>query len=599
MDELRISNTPRYSASYSGTVGDDTSGQGNTFAPNNFTSSDVLSDVPTNNFPTLNPLEGNGRRSGDLSNGNLDLSGGNYKLQKVNVRFGPDGIQSGKWYWEVNNSGGTYALYSGITSDFDQGGGEIAGQTNKTNFGSHYHKLFNQTGGASRTNEGAGVMSFLLDVDNRILIGKYKNVTIFTDTSIPNASTTTYAPFIFSTSGDWMNAQINFGQIPFTYTQPAGYKKISSNNIPVGATPSIIRPQKHFGTVLWTGNSSSSNRKISGLEFKPDLVWTKTRNYGYHHVWMDSVRGPSKRLNSDQSFQENNTNGGYLASFDEGGFTWQYGGGSSNEWWNQSYNYLAWCWKGGGAAVSNTDGTITTSISVNQEAGFSIISYSGSGSAGTIGHGLGRVPKMIITKRRTGTEDWKVYHSEIDGGKFLKLNATQAQTTNSDVYPNTAPTSSVYSLGNHASVNGSGDTYIAYCWAEIPGYSKFGSYVGNQDANGTYVHLGFKPAFIMMKNADNASNRHWCIVDSTRTTFNKSASAEVLFSDDAQVESYANNAFGQFGSKPCIDILSGGFKVREGETSASTQTNRSNTHIYMAFADQSGSTAYQTETNAE
>ena len=157
-------------------------------------------------------------------------------------------------------------------------------------------------------------------------------------------------------------------------------------------------------------------------------------------------------------------------------------------------------------------------MSVNEEAGFSIVSYTGTGSAGTIGHGLGKVPKWIITKRRTGSEDWKVYSPEIDGGKFLKFNSTQDQTSNSNVYPNTAPTSTVYSVGSHDSVTGNGDTYIAYCWTEIPGYSKFGQYKGNGSADGPYVHLGFRPALLIQRRID--SGDHWIIRDSTRNTDN-------------------------------------------------------------------------------
>ena len=239
---------------------------------------------------------------------------------------------------------------------------------------------------------------------------------------------------------------------------------------------------------------------------------------------------------------------------------------------------------------SNFDGSTQSVSKPNTTAGFSIITYSGNGTTGsTIGHGLGVKPDAIIIKCRSNSDNWMVYHKGVNAGVdpedyYLKLNSTDAQANSVIMLNDTAPTSSVVTLQDDSSVNSSSRTYVMYCFSEVAGYSKFGSYEGNQSADGTFVFLGFTPAWIMIKNADNASNRQWCIIDATRTTFNKSASAEVLFSTSTGVESVANNNFGQFASKPAVDILSNGFKVREGETAAYTQLNRNNTHIYLAFA---------------
>ena len=226
------------------------------------------------------------RRAGIVAEASLLLAGSNYTLQTATAIFGPGYITTGKYFWEVDNYGGTYALYSGITSNFDQGGGEIAGQANKTNLGSHYHKLFNSTGSNSRTNEGSGTMSFALDVDNRILRGYYNTKLIFTDTSIPNATTTDYAPFVFSTNGTWSNAHFNFGQRPFIFTPPEGYETISSAHI---EPPTILNPKKHFESIVYSPNSGGLT--VTGLEFKPDFIWAKSRNQAYHNYVFDSVRG--------------------------------------------------------------------------------------------------------------------------------------------------------------------------------------------------------------------------------------------------------------------------------------------------------------------
>jgi len=223
---------------------------------------------------------------------------------------------------------------------------------------------------------------------------------------------------------------------------------------------------------------------------------------------------------------------------------------------------------------SNFDGTGQVTAKVNAQAGFSILTYSGTGSAGTKGHGLGVAPQAIITKRKSGAEDWKIYHQGIQGGYFLKLNATQAETSNSDVYPNTAPTSSVYSLGNHISVNASGSSYVSYCFSEVAGYSKFGNFTGNGSSDGTFIFTGFKPAWLMIK-APSQSSGYWLILDSTRRTFNPNGISSSLYANETSTEN-------TFGNGTGIDFLSNGFKIRDSLVFVNASGQNI---IYFAFAE--------------
>ena len=431
------------------------------------------------------------------------------------------------------------------------------------------------------------IVGVALDMDNKKVFFS-KNGTFFASQDPANSSgelvsfstsmqNATIAPAI-QTYNNTSEAALNFGQRPFDYTPPTGYKKLSSKNI-LNHTSSVLNPKEHFDTLLYTTGSSNGTFTHTGIGFKADLMWIKCRSANEHHYWVDSVRGDQavtdKFLRSSDQSAEGSTglNGTTWTTIDGGFKVVETSIDNSNgggEVYYASRNYCVWCWKAGGSsntfnvdgkgyastsAAEITDGSIAlTGASVNREAGFSIVTYSGTGSAGTIGHGLGKAPKWIVTKRRSGTEDWKVYHSSIDGGKFKKLNnGSQAQTSNSDVYPDTAPTSSVYSLGNHVSVNGSGDTYIAYCWAEIPGYSKFGEYLGNNSADGTYVHLGFKPAWIMVKLI---SGDNWYMSDVKRDPFN--VHDHRLFAD-------TNAAEGAIDQEH-VDFLSNGFKFRRAKT---------------------------------
>lgn len=597
------------SAATATTIGKDRSGNANDFTPNNFSVSageanDSSLDTPSVNFVTLNPLR-RFTHNCTLSNGNLKATGPNQSYPGVAANIA---LSSGKWYYEfVINTKASSPMCGVIRNDYVSGGAA------RILYRSSGHYITHE--GAEPTDPdsyGVGdIIGVAIDLDDAAgKIRFYKNGTLQTvhgslngiKSSLSISTLGGLLPYIQMYHNDVCT--VNFGQRPYNYTPPAGFKSLSTNNFFTQQTPHVISPKKHFDTLLYSGNDGTQS--INGLEFLPDFVWIKMRSHsGDNHHFYDSVRGPAKTLFSNTNAAEQTSDTDRLTSFNSNGFTL----GNNYRVNGSGRTFVAWCWKAGGSAVSNSDGTITSSVSANTEAGFSIVSYTGNETNNaTVGHGLGKSPDMVIIKDRVSNSagnNWYVFHSGLASGHYVKLNQTSASaavsgTSNGGVGSVTSTTFNFVqgTSGNNKNVNENGDNFIAYCWTSIPGFSKFGVYEGNQNANGTYIHLGFRPAFIMIKNIDNGSNRQWCIIDTTRTTFNNPASAEVLFANDNQSESVANNNYGQFASKPAVDILSDGFKVREGETSAYTQLNRSNTHIYMAFAEQPGSTAYRTETNA-
>ena len=323
----------------------------------------------------------------------------------------------------------------------------------------------------------------------------------------------------------------------------------------------INKPTDYFNTALWTATGAQS---ITGVGFQPDLVWVKPRSTAASHHIMDAVRGASKYIQSDTTDAEA-TAATFLTSFDSDGFSF----GSGN--WSDSRTVVGWNWLAGGTASSNTDGSETTSVSANTTSGFSIVSYTGTGTNDTFGHGLGVKPSMIITKSRdTAGLDWRTYHASLGATKYITLNLTTAETTESNFMNNTEPTSSVFTLGTGTTPNKLGDAYIAYCFAEKKGFSKFGSYVGNGNADGPFVYTGFKPAFVIVKST---GVQDWFIIDNKRNTFNVSNTALLPNASDADYTD--TNIYGK-------DMLSNGFKVRG---SASRQNGSGSTYIYMAFAE--------------
>ena len=260
------------------------------------------------------------------------------------------------------------------------------------------------------------------------------------------------------------------------------------------AYTTIDNPSEHFNTATYTGTGGSHS--ITGLGFQPDLNWIKNRGTTNSHNWRDSTRGVTKVLASNLSVAEF-TNAGYVTSFDSDGFSLADSGGDTNA---SSNTYVAWNWKAnGGTTSSNTDGSTTSTVQANTTAGFSVVNVPTTGSVLTAGHGLGKAPSAMFVKSRDKADYWAVYHSALGATKFLILNTTGAAGTASSLFNNTEPTSTVFTIGTENAINNSGENTIVYCFAEIKGYSKFGSYTGNGSTDGTFVYTGFKPAFVLFK----------------------------------------------------------------------------------------------------
>jgi hypothetical protein len=334
------------------------------------------------------------------------------------------------------------------------------------------------------------------------------------------------------------------------------------------AYTTINKSSEYFNTKLYTGDNTATS--YTGVGFQPDFIWIKDRSQTADHTLIDSVRGVKKVILSNSTAAEG-TDGATqgLNSFDSDGFTLGTNSnvGSTN---NTGDNYVAWNWLANGAGVSNTDGDITSTVSASTTSGFSIVTYTGNSTAGaTIGHGLGVAPSMVIFKKLNGTSAWSVYHKSLGNGYFINLQDTGGSTLSSTFLNNTSPSSSLITLGDADNGNTSGATYVAYCFAEKKGYSKFGSYTGNGSTDGTFIYTGMKPAFVIHKKTDSAGYS-WLIHDNKRPDYN--STDKILEADLASVEQ----------SNYHMDLLSNGFKHRI--TSGSTNAS-GGTYIYMAFAE--------------
>ena len=336
----------------------------------------------------------------------------------------------------------------------------------------------------------------------------------------------------------------------------------------------IDKPSDYFNTKLTTGTGNS--QAVTGLGFQPDWIWGKRRDSTGNNSLFDSVRGITKGLESNSTGAEF-TSSDYYTAFGSDGFTIAAGSGGAGN--GNGQTAVQWCWKAGTSFTNDASatgiGTIDSAGSANTTSGFSIVSYTGTGSAGTIKHGLSTAPKMIIQKNRDETQPWWTYVESIGAGGQLRLNATNAAGSDgATLWNSTAPTSSVFSVGDNTGTNGSADKCIAYCFAEKQGYSKFGSYVGNGSTDGTFVYTGFSPAFVMVKRTNGANS--WNIKDNRRnnasTSFNINPRNATLLPNDSAADQDAN----------ALDFLSNGFKNRSTGNDAN---NASGTYIYMAFAE--------------
>ena len=346
------------------------------------------------------------------------------------------------------------------------------------------------------------------------------------------------------------------------------------------AYTTIDKPTDYFNTVLYTGNATA--RSITGVGFQPDFVWNKTRSAGQNHFLYDSVRGAQKDIRSNQTGAEGTSDA--VTAFNSDGFSV----GSGNDGNENSQTYVNWNWKAGTSfsndASATSVGTIDSTGSASDTAGFSVVSFTGTESNGTIKHGLSTAPSMMIVKNRNISSQWWVYHASLGATKSLNLNATDAEQDVAVIWNDTATTSSVFSVGTGNEVNGNGNSMIAYCFAEKKGYSKFGSYTGNGNADGSFVYTGFKPAFVITKRTDGTVD--WYMFDNKRqNSFNVvngmlRPSATSVELDDSSVY---------------VDFLSNGFKWKGNNAGDNTSGG---TYIFMAFAESSFVNSKGTPINA-
>jgi hypothetical protein len=561
------------------TLGYDSSPNGNNWTTNNISLTagvtyDAMTDVPTNtsatvaNYATLNPLDTLSTSTPTFANLRTTYSSSIASKKSTIV------MTSGKWYteWNITGSGG--------------GGGDLVIQTvgiisptatsnAPTSSGVGYYSYGDGTNsqkfvsGTATTygtywgNAGTYTLGAALDITGGTITFYLNGVS---QGAITLPSNTDGWVFVNSngTSTGTCTVDNNFGQRPFAYTPPSGFVALNTFNLP---TPTILQGNKYMDATLYTGTGTTQVIVNQAL-FKPDLVWQKPRSEVASHRLVDSVRGVNKTINSNQADAEA-TETNTLTSFNSNGFT---GGGSNAV--TSGNTAVAWQWQAGQGSTTTgtgTGGITSVSYSVSTTAGFSVVIYTGSGSNGTVTHGLGVAPKMIMVKNRTtagGNGIWRVYHTSLGGTKYINLNETTAATTGSTVWNNTDPTSSVFSVGTTGTVNDSGNNYVAYCWAEIAGFSKFGSYTGNGSTDGPFVYTGFRPKFVMFKRTDAVES--WYIWDTSTTTYN--AMTQYLVPNTTAVE----------GTFTFGDYLSNGFKVRN---TAGGLNASGGTFIYMAFAE--------------
>ena len=348
------------------------------------------------------------------------------------------------------------------------------------------------------------------------------------------------------------------------------------------AYTTIDDPTEYFETVLWTGNATGRNIAVN---FQPDFIWTRNRDDTTFHLLYDSTRGAGKALRSNVTNVESSFASDEITAFISTGFTIGTGGDVNAN----TEKIVAWNWKAnGGSRTTFTESGANPGggYQANTTAGFSIVDYTGTGSAGTVSHGLGAEPKVLIVKNRDATTDWAVYHrnaSSAGNDSYLELNTSDAVATAGTVWNDTSPSSSVFTVGTNTKTNTDGEKYIAYCFTEVKGYSKFGSYTGNASANGPFVYTGFKPAWVMVKNAGGVDN--WALHDHKRPGYNGNDGE--LFPNENYAESTGTIRF---------DFLSNGFKIRH--TGSAINSNGQNI-VYMAFAENPFVTSKGAPTTAE
>ena len=570
-------------------LGKDVSGKGNHWTSNNLAAEDQVPDSPTNNFATMNALDDS---SMNYSEGNLrPTPSADYKATRGTI-----GIPtSGKWYFEAR------VITGGGGNVQDQMIG-VATSSNVLTGTSPYPQSFtygvgyigsgqiNRAGSANQTSltalSAGTIVGVAVDVDNNQVQFYLNGSAEGTAKQLVSTSEPNFPMFVGATN---RSSQFNFGQDStfagaisaggnadangngdFAYAPPSNHLALCTSNLsdPEIDPNSDENPTDHFNTVLYTGDGQTTKNVTVG--FEPDFTWIKSRSTTGHHSLIDSVRGDIA-INSNQAVAEygvtpfnSNSNGTIDVPFYNNAYSMN----------TNSTTYVAWNWLGGGAASTNNNGAIQSSVSANTKAGFSIVSYTGTGSASTVGHGLTQAPELILVKNRDdATKNWNVY-ATILGNNYLELNNGNVTFTGANYFNNTLSTNTVFSVGSLGSTNGNGNGMIAYCFHSVDGFSKVGRYISNNSADGPFSYTGFRPAFLLIKRTQSAS-ANWLIYDDKRDTYNQMQFALFPNTDAAE---YTSNLLH-------VDFLSNGFKIRNA-TYGETNAPSGHVYLYMAFAKQ-------------
>jgi hypothetical protein len=534
---------------------------------------DILVDTPTSygtpdtgvggevrgNYCTLNPLDKGGGAS--AVNGNLDLSFSSAGSIRSTI-----GLSSGKWYWEATV--GDISLTVGIAKGGTALSAYLGSQVNEWSYGQNASKI---TGGSSSaygaTFTTGDVIGIAFDADNGTLTF-YKNGSS-QGTAFTGLTSGPYFPAIGDNSATSGHAS-NFGQRPFAYTAPSGFKALCTTNLPA---PLVAKPNELMDVALWTGNGGNQSITLPG-SFNPDLVWVKSRSNGQDHYLFDAVRGGASILRSNTTGAES-TGTTYL-SFDTSGFS-SLNGLSSN-----GYTYVGWAWDAGTSTdPSNTAGSITSQVRANVSAGFSVVTYTGNGNnSATVGHGLNLAPSMIIVKDRSAANHWAVVHTScsITGSttivnpeyKMLRLDGTDAEFAYQNLVVSPGQSSTTFTLGNQVNVNGLNNNYVAYCFAPVVGYSAALAWTGNGSNDGTMIYCGFSPRFWIFKRTDTTGD--WWMIDTARSNTGNPVDEWLA----------ANRSDAEYPNDGDFDFLSNGIKIRTTSTSVNASGG---SYIGFAFAE--------------
>ena len=551
---------------------------------------------PPSNYCTFNELTDNVASGTDLSNGNLTITNTADYWSSIQGTLGAD---TGKFYYEVvcGPSGDQTRWGAGWSPKENNPRSDGPSKFNDGYYAysqnplTHYVTT-NLIGAPGTNNESINgspaftpddVLQIAIDFDaGKIWYGINNTYVNNSSGNAGNPATGANALVTFTANtlmfpkflSNRTDLTVNFGQEAFRHLPPSGFLPVSTNTI--NKSP-FIRPQKHFDVILYTGQNTSSLYNVTGLEFSPDLVIGKTRTTSMDNIFIDTVRGNDKQINCPDNSAEV-TRGSAAYRFLKDGFAVATAGNMNNP-----QNYTAACWKAGGPAVTNTDGTISAQVSANVEAGFSIIKYTASASGGgTVGHGLSKKPEIQWTKNLNKSQDWAVQFtskSPVNSGSndnfYMFLNTTAARGDTSEYFTATTNKSPEGSGSN-------GDSIIIYTWHSVPGYSKIGMFMGNNSSSGPFVYCGFRPAWVIWKRSNGTEN--WVIVNNKTSPINPVDL--FLRMDETSTESS--------GAATC-DFVSNGFTLRNSDTKSNANGDY---YLFMAFAEQPLSTPYGSQANA-